>query len=36
MRIKLAIAIVLMIVGSRRWLYFQLVVLKMLPFDSKE
>lgn len=35
MRIKLAIAIVLMIVGSVSLAYFQLVVLKMLPFDNK-
>ncbi|MDE2440325.1 MAG: efflux RND transporter permease subunit [Betaproteobacteria bacterium] len=34
-RIKLAIAIVLLILGSVSLAYFQLVVLKMLPFDNK-
>jgi multidrug efflux pump subunit AcrB len=35
MRLKLAIAIVLLILGSVSLAYFQLVVLKMLPFDNK-
>ena len=35
MRVKLAIAIVLLILGSVSLAYFQLVVLKMLPFDNK-
>jgi len=35
MRFKLAIAIVLLILGSVSLAYFQLVVLKMLPFDNK-
>ncbi|HMT80993.1 MAG TPA: efflux RND transporter permease subunit, partial [Azonexus sp.] len=35
MRVKLAIAIVLLIIGSVSLAYFQLVVLKMLPFDNK-
>lgn len=34
-RIKLAIAVVLLILGSLSLAYFQLVVLKMLPFDNK-
>ena len=34
-RIKLAIAIVLLILGSVSLAYFQLVVLKMLPLDNK-
>ncbi len=34
-RVKLAIAIVLLIAGSVSLAYFQLVVLKMLPFDNK-
>src|SRR5574343_628714 len=34
-RIKLAIAVVLLILGSVSLAYFQLVVLKMLPFDNK-
>jgi multidrug efflux pump subunit AcrB len=34
-RIKLAVAVVLMILGSVSLAYFQLVVLKMLPFDNK-
>jgi multidrug efflux pump subunit AcrB len=34
-RLKLAIVVVLMIVGSLSLAYFQLVVLKMLPFDNK-
>jgi len=34
-RVKLAIAIVLLILGSVSLAYFQLVVLKMLPFDNK-
>jgi multidrug efflux pump subunit AcrB len=35
MRVKLAIAIGLLILGSVSLAYFQLVVLKMLPFDNK-
>ncbi|PKO37751.1 MAG: multidrug transporter AcrB [Betaproteobacteria bacterium HGW-Betaproteobacteria-6] len=35
MRVRLAIAIVLLILGSVSLAYFQLVVLKMLPFDNK-
>jgi len=35
MRIKLGIAIGLLILGSVSLAYFQLVVLKMLPFDNK-
>jgi len=35
MRLRLLVAIVLMIVGSVSLAYFQLVVLKMLPFDNK-
>ncbi|MFZ2268721.1 MAG: efflux RND transporter permease subunit [Azonexus sp.] len=35
MRVKLTIAIVLLILGSVSLAYFQLVVLKMLPFDNK-
>jgi multidrug efflux pump subunit AcrB len=35
MRLKLGIAIVLLILGSVSLAYFQLVVLKMLPFDNK-
>ena len=35
MRLKLAIAVVLLILGSVSLAYFQLVVLKMLPFDNK-
>ncbi len=35
MRIKLGIAIVFLILGSVSLAYFQLVVLKMLPFDNK-
>ncbi len=35
MRIKLGIAIVVLILGSVSLAYFQLVVLKMLPFDNK-
>jgi len=35
MRVKLAIAVVLLILGSVSLAYFQLVVLKMLPFDNK-
>jgi multidrug efflux pump subunit AcrB len=34
-RLKLAVAVVLMILGSVSLAYFQLVVLKMLPFDNK-
>jgi multidrug efflux pump subunit AcrB len=34
-RIKLAIAVVLLILGSVSLAWFQLVVLKMLPFDNK-
>jgi len=34
-RIKLAIVVVLLILGSVSLAYFQLVVLKMLPFDNK-
>ena len=34
-RVKLAIAIVLLILGSVSLAYFQLVVLKMLPLDNK-
>ena len=34
-RVRLAIVIVLLIVGSVSLAYFQLVVLKMLPFDNK-
>ena len=34
-RIKLAIVVVLLIAGSVSLAYFQLVVLKMLPFDNK-
>jgi len=34
-RVKLAVAVVLMILGSVSLAYFQLVVLKMLPFDNK-
>jgi len=34
-RIKLAIAVVVLILGSVSLAYFQLVVLKMLPFDNK-
>jgi len=34
-RFKLAVAVVLMILGSVSLAYFQLVVLKMLPFDNK-
>ena len=34
-RVKLAIAVVLLILGSVSLAYFQLVVLKMLPFDNK-
>ena len=34
-RLKLAIAVVLLILGSVSLAYFQLVVLKMLPFDNK-
>ncbi len=34
-RIKLAVAVVLLILGSVSLAYFQLVVLKMLPFDNK-
>jgi multidrug efflux pump subunit AcrB len=35
MRFKLAIGVVLLILGSVSLAYFQLVVLKMLPFDNK-
>ncbi|KXB30751.1 multidrug transporter AcrB [Dechloromonas denitrificans] len=35
MRFRLAIAVVLLILGSVSLAYFQLVVLKMLPFDNK-
>ena len=35
MRMRLAVAIVLLILGSVSLAYFQLVVLKMLPFDNK-
>ena len=35
MRFKLAVGIVLLILGSVSLAYFQLVVLKMLPFDNK-
>lgn len=35
MRLKLGIVIVLLILGSVSLAYFQLVVLKMLPFDNK-
>ncbi|MDP3638795.1 MAG: efflux RND transporter permease subunit, partial [Azonexus sp.] len=35
MRLKLAIGVVLLILGSVSLAYFQLVVLKMLPFDNK-
>jgi multidrug efflux pump subunit AcrB len=35
MRLKLGIAIMLLILGSLSLAYFQLVVLKMLPFDNK-
>jgi len=35
MRLRLAIAVVLLILGSVSLAYFQLVVLKMLPFDNK-
>jgi len=35
MRLKLGIAVVLLILGSVSLAYFQLVVLKMLPFDNK-
>jgi multidrug efflux pump subunit AcrB len=35
MRVKLAIGVVLLILGSVSLAYFQLVVLKMLPFDNK-
>jgi multidrug efflux pump subunit AcrB len=35
MRLKLAVAVVLLILGSVSLAYFQLVVLKMLPFDNK-
>lgn len=34
-RIKLAVAVILLILGSLSLAYFQLVVLKMLPFDNK-
>ncbi|OMG53662.1 multidrug transporter AcrB [Azonexus hydrophilus] len=34
-RVKLAIVVVLLILGSVSLAYFQLVVLKMLPFDNK-
>ncbi len=34
-RVKLAIAVVVLILGSVSLAYFQLVVLKMLPFDNK-
>ena len=34
-RVKLAIAVVMLILGSVSLAYFQLVVLKMLPFDNK-
>ncbi len=34
-RIKLALVVVLLILGSVSLAYFQLVVLKMLPFDNK-
>ncbi|MBP5987439.1 MAG: efflux RND transporter permease subunit [Azonexus sp.] len=34
-RFKLAVVVVLMILGSVSLAYFQLVVLKMLPFDNK-
>ena len=34
-RVKLAIVVVLLILGSVLLAYFQLVVLKMLPFDNK-
>jgi multidrug efflux pump subunit AcrB len=34
-RVKLALAVVLLILGSVSLAYFQLVVLKMLPFDNK-
>ncbi len=34
-RVRLAIAVVLLILGSVSLAYFQLVVLKMLPFDNK-
>ncbi|WP_298395219.1 efflux RND transporter permease subunit [uncultured Azonexus sp.] len=34
-RIKLAVAVVVLILGSVSLAYFQLVVLKMLPFDNK-
>jgi multidrug efflux pump subunit AcrB len=34
-RLKLAIVVVLLILGSVSLAYFQLVVLKMLPFDNK-
>ncbi len=35
MRLKLGIAVMLLILGSLSLAYFQLVVLKMLPFDNK-
>jgi len=35
MRFRLAVAVVLLILGSVSLAYFQLVVLKMLPFDNK-
>jgi multidrug efflux pump subunit AcrB len=35
MRLKLAIGVVLLILGSVSLAYFQLVILKMLPFDNK-
>ncbi len=35
MRLKLGLAVVLLILGSVSLAYFQLVVLKMLPFDNK-
>ncbi len=34
-RVKLALAVLLLILGSVSLAYFQLVVLKMLPFDNK-
>lgn len=34
-RFRLAVAVVLMILGSASLAYFQFVVLKMLPFDNK-
>ncbi len=34
-RVKLALAVVLLILGSVSLAYFQLLVLKMLPFDNK-